>query len=483
MAARPLLHVDAEKKGDETLRAEARAHLAEAPSLQLVAELLAKLRAAALPFWSPQVLRDRWSAAERMRWYRQRPDLRQGITTRLTGLAAKAARKKMPDFQAALIDSVIDEGDIPVRAFEDSFEPSDLSVYGSAPGFWHAMRELFPWHDDAPPHQAIVAWLLKALISDTSSIPGMSRVPILTSWDLRTSIEGRVWHTRIPLEVRVAIDDARLSLERDRPGAPFHAQDDLAIAVPDIIAASVPLRDLAGVLDAAERAMGFDREAPRPKGPPDLKPPVDDGAPGRDERGVGHDGAASAPKAQRPKPPAETPSMLSTPSTPPPMPSTPPPPMPSTPPPASPPPPGGAPGSNDGAPARSSAQSVTMAPQAPPNPSAPSLGANPKETAKAGRSQAPGAAVEPVSAAPAPAVAIAAGEVRKIGPSAGVPTLEDELERTNPWVVPSPEEMAAAAAEETASYNTETAPSKLDDGAPGRASAPSAPSPARRLAR
>ncbi len=345
MAARPLQHLDAEKKDDDSLRAEARAHLAESPSLQLVAELLAKLRAADLKFWSPEVLRERWSAAERMRWYRQRPDLRQKITTGLTGLAPRAARKKMPDFQAALIDSVVDEGDVAVRAFEASFDPVDLAVYGSAAGFWFAMRELFPWGDDAPVHQEIVAWLLKALLSDASTVPGLGRVPILTAWDLRTAIDGRVWHTKIPLEIRVAIDDARMSQERDRPGVPFHAQDDLAIAVPDILAASIPLRDLAGVLTAAERAMGFDKETPRPRGgPPELKPPTESG------------------------------------------------------------------------------QRKSMAPP-PADPSPPP-------------------AVTPVAIAP-PALAIAA-EVRR-GPTPGVPTLEDELERTNPWVVPSAEELAAAA--------------------------------------
>ncbi|MEZ4296797.1 MAG: hypothetical protein R3B70_17655 [Polyangiaceae bacterium] len=272
MPARALQHVDAEKKDDEALRAEARSHLADTPALQLVAELLARLRAADLPFWSPAVLRSRWNAAERMRWFRQRPDIRQRITTGLTGLAPRAARKKMAEFQAALIDSVIDEGDIPVRAFDESFDPTELAVYGPASAFWHVTRELFPWTDDAPVHQELAAWLLKALLADTSSIPGLGRVPILTPWDLRTAIDGRVWHTRVPLEVRVAIDDARFSQERDRPGAPFHAQDDLAIAVPEIIAASVPLRDLAGVLDAAERAMGFDRDAPRAKAPPDIAP-------------------------------------------------------------------------------------------------------------------------------------------------------------------------------------------------------------------
>ena len=439
MPARPLLHVDAEKKDDETLRAEARAHLAEAPSLQLVAELLAKLRAADLPFWSPQVLRDRWSAAERMRWYRQRPDLRQKITTKLTGLATKAARKKMPDFQAALIDSVIDEGDIPVRAFEDTFEPPDLSVYGSAAGFWHAMRELFPWHDDAPAHQEIVAWLLKALLADSSSVAGLSRVPILTAWDLRTAIEGRVWHTRIPLEVRVAIDDARFSQERDRPGVPFHAQDDLAIAVPDVIAASVPLRDLGGVLDAAERAMGFDREAPRPKGPPDIKPPAEI----RPGEGKSREPAPAPGPTAAPAPgPAGT-------SAPTPAPS--------------------------GAPAPAAAPAGAPAPAAPPTlpPPAPTVttAVSLKEMARASRSQLvePHVTVEPASAARAPAtpapsavpaplppVAITASEVRKLGPTPGVPTLEDELERTNPWVVPSAEELASAA-EDPQSFDPESA--------------------------
>lgn len=429
MPARPLLHVDAEKKDDEALRAEARAHLADAPSLQLVAELLAKLRAADLPFWSPQVLRERWSAAERMRWYRQRPDLRQAITTKLTGLAPKAARKKMPDFQAALVDSVIDEGDIPVRSFEESFEPADLSVYGSAAAFWYAMRELFPWQDDAPPHQEVVAWLLKALLADTSSIPGLGRVPILTAWDLRTAIDGRVWHTRIPLEVRVAIDDARLAQERARPGVPFHAQDDLAIAVPDILAASVPLRDFAGVLDAAERAMGFEREAPRPKGPPDLKPPAD--------------ARPSEVRARESMPP----------------------PGPGTPPQASqaPPPP----------PAPQPAAPATVPP-----PESSTTAVSLKEMARAASRPPSGAvvAVEPAPAAPAPAVASASpapaappgpapvppatvafvpAEVRR--PTPGVPTLEDELERTNPWVVPSAEELASAAAEEPPSFDPESA--------------------------
>lgn len=397
MPARPLLHVDGEKKDDETLRAEARAHLADSPSLQLVAELLQRLRAADLPFWLPEGLRSRWNAAERMRWFRQRPDIRQRITTGLTGLAPKAARKKMAEFQAALIDSVIDEGDVPVRAFEESFEPADVAVYGSAAAFWHGFRELFPWRDDAPVHQEFIAWLLKALLADASSIAGMGRVPILTAWDLRTAIDGRVWHTKIPIEVRVAIDDARFSQERDRPGVPFHAQDDLAIAVPDIIAASVPLRDLAGVFDAAERAMGFDKEAPRPKGPPELRPPTESKAP---------DGRPRESMA---------------PNVPPTL-----------------------------APPASIAPAAAIPPAAP----VPAIDAPPPDPPPA-----PPPPAQPIDPTPPPAAASAAilpmPELRR-GPTPGVPTLEDELERTNPWVVPSAEELAAAAAsDDPPSYHPE----------------------------
>jgi hypothetical protein len=398
MAARPLQHVDAEKKDDDTLRAEARSHLAESPSLQLVAELLAKLRTIDLPFWSPQILRDRWSASERMRWLRQRPDLRQKITTGLTGLAPKAARKKMPDFQAALVDSVVDEGDVPVRAFEDSFEPADLAVYGPAAAYWFAMRELFPWQDDRPAHQELVAWLLKALLTDASSVPGLGRVPILTPWDLRTAIDGRVWHTRIPLETRVAIDDARLSQEHDRPGVPFHAQDDLAIAVPEVIAASVPLRDLAGVLLAAERAMGFDKESPRPRGgPPELKPPAE---PPVAQASIARPSAAPPPLVSGPvASPSVAPSAVVGPSV-----------------------------------APSAVVGPSVAPSAVVGPSV----AQPAVTSAAVTQPA----VTPPVVAPQ-TVAVTAEPRRQHTP--GVPTLEDELERTNPWVVPSAEEMAAAA--------------------------------------
>jgi hypothetical protein len=268
--AKPLEHADAEKKSDESLRSEARAHLGATPPLQLVAELLTKLRTLDLPWWKPEMLRERWPAVERMRWYRARPDLRQKITSALTGLQPKAARKKAAEFQGGLIDSVIDEGDVSARAFEESFDPADLVVYGPVEAFWSGFVEKMPWKQDTSVHQELIAWLLDALLADHSAIDGMRRKPILTAWEARTAIDGRVWHTRMPLEIRVAIDDARFRKEREQPGSPFHAASDLSIAVAQTIATSIPLRDLAPVFTAAERIMGF--AAHKPSGGPEAGP-------------------------------------------------------------------------------------------------------------------------------------------------------------------------------------------------------------------
>lgn len=261
---KPLAHQDAERKDDDVLAREARTFLLASPTVQLVAELLTKLREADLAWWSPQALREAWPAAERMRWLDERPDLRQRITTALTGLAPKAARKKPSDFQAALIDSVVDDGDTSVRAFEEAFSPVEMAVYGPVTSFWRAFRDRFPWDDRRPAHRELVAWLMGALLNDKSFIDDMGRAPVMNAWDLRTGIDNRAWHAHMPIEVRAAIDDARLKREKVDPGEPFHAADDLSIALPETIATHVPLRDLGGVLDVAERAMALAVEVAAP---------------------------------------------------------------------------------------------------------------------------------------------------------------------------------------------------------------------------
>jgi hypothetical protein len=293
MPPRPFEHQDADRKPDEALRAEARAHLGATPHLQLVAELLGRLRALDLPWWTAEMQRERWSATERMRWYRARPDLRQKITTSLTGLAPRAARKKTPDFQGALLDSVIDEGDVAARAFENAYDPGDLVTYGPVESFWHAFIEKMPWGQDTPAHQELIAWLFDALLADHGAVDGVNRKPILTAWDARTAIDGRVWHTKMPLEIRVAIDEARFKKQRERSGEPFHAESDLSIAVAATITSTIPLRDLLPVFAAAERAMGF---SPAPRPGPQLDP--------HPRRPEGPTATPDAPAASRSIPPA-----------------------------------------------------------------------------------------------------------------------------------------------------------------------------------
>lgn len=258
--SRPLHHHDAENLADEDLRREARGYLARNAHLQLIAELLHRLRALGMSWWSAEACRGQWSALQRMRWYAQRPDLRQQITTSLTGLPPNTARRKGPEFQADLIDAVIHDGDLTVERFEASFDPSDLVVYGPAFEFWGRFRDVMPWEDDSPNHQRLMSWLIKALLADKSSIEGLTRRPILTPWDVRSAIDTRVWQSRLPLEVRVAIDEARLRHERARPREPFQARHELSIAVPEILAANIPLAELSTLLVVAERNMGVEAQ-------------------------------------------------------------------------------------------------------------------------------------------------------------------------------------------------------------------------------
>ncbi|MDB4997280.1 MAG: uncharacterized protein JWM74_4712 [Myxococcaceae bacterium] len=256
----PARHADYEKQDDAALQEEAKAYNAKSASAQLVAELLQKLRTGNFPWWTPEQTREIWNAQTRLTWFKERADLRQKITSGLTGLAPKAARNKTPDFQASLVDSVIEDGDVTVKQFDDAFAVTDLAAYGPIVEIWQKFRERLPWDQDTAPHQELFAWLIEALIATHSTLPaleGTTRKGILTTHVVRTTIPGKIWHTRIPLEVRVAIDDLRFQREKAKPGEPFHSLHDLSVATPTIIASNIPLRELARILDAAERSLGF----------------------------------------------------------------------------------------------------------------------------------------------------------------------------------------------------------------------------------
>jgi hypothetical protein len=256
----PARHADFEKQDDAALQEEAKGHVAKSAAVQLIAELLQKLRAANFPWWTPEQTREIWNAQSRLTWFKERADLRQKITSGLTGLAPKAARNKTPDFQASLVDSVIEDGDVTVKQFDEAFSVTDLAAYGPIVEIWQKFRERLPWDQDTAPHQELLAWLLEALIATHSTLPileGTTRKGILTTHVVRTTIPGKIWHTRIPLEVRVAIDDLRFQREKAKPGEPFHSLHDLSVATPTIIASNIPLKELARILDAAERSLGF----------------------------------------------------------------------------------------------------------------------------------------------------------------------------------------------------------------------------------
>lgn len=255
---RRLRHSETPESTDETRRAEAKKHLGNSPPLQFVAELMTKLRAMRLEWWTNEQTCAMWPALDRMQWFMERPDLRQRIVTNLTGLPANTARTKSPAFQAELLVAVMDAGDLSMRAFDESFDPSDMVVYGPSADFWARFRERMPWEDASPMHRDLVAWTLRALLSSRSTIEGCMRKPILSPWDVRANIDTRTWNMKVPLDVRVAIDDARLRLERNRPRDPYTTRDELTIATPDILAEHVPFADLAPVFSAAERALGFD---------------------------------------------------------------------------------------------------------------------------------------------------------------------------------------------------------------------------------
>lgn len=267
---RSLQHQDADQKDDATLRREAEAYFWKVPGLQVLAEILTKLRARAPSWWSPEDLRVFWNATERMRWYRERPDLREQIVTSLTGLSASAARKKTPEFQGGLLDSFLEDGDITIRQFEDSFDPIDLVVYGPSSVIWRKLRERMPWEQESASTQETMAFLIRVFLADKSAVRGVQRKPILSPWELRRAIPGAVWHTRIPLEVRVAIDEARLT--RERAGEPFTATHELAIATPEVIAASIPIRELSTLLDLAQTAMGCEAIPENPRRTPTTPP-------------------------------------------------------------------------------------------------------------------------------------------------------------------------------------------------------------------
>jgi len=265
-ALKSLVHDDADRS-DDASRREARAWAAKSPQVQLIAELLLILRAADPPWWSPDVLCTLWPPLTRMRWFAQRPDIRQRVTTQVTGLAQNAARTKSCEFQAELIEAVLAGGDVSTTVLDLAFEPLEIATYGNAQEIWTQFKDRMPWTSDTPPNQKLVGQLLRAFLSERSPLdPEMMRRPILTACEVREAIDSTVWQTSVTTELRVAMDDARVRWEKTRAKEPYHARHDLQIVTPELIPVHIALVDLLGVFLAAERSLRFEAEDSRDSG-------------------------------------------------------------------------------------------------------------------------------------------------------------------------------------------------------------------------
>jgi hypothetical protein len=279
-----LTHANAAKKSDEDLVKEAVKRLSDEPAIQLLTEVLGVLRDLELPWWTPEQFCTRFSAATVMGWLSERPDLRQEITTKLTGLGQKMTRKKSPADQAALIDDAIESGDADAKAYMLAIPSDALAVYGDAPAVWSAFRDNMDWTASDQPHKELIAQFIERLLSQESSLsPDIKRTPILSHLDVRGAINEEIWEKHMPSKTRVDINRARLAKEREQPDVPFRAKDELAIANASIITEHVPLDELNPIFLAAERAMGFEKPGAALSEPPpsfnldkegDSSPPV-----------------------------------------------------------------------------------------------------------------------------------------------------------------------------------------------------------------
>jgi hypothetical protein len=236
---------------DDVLVARAQEKLAKSREAQLLVSLLTQLRERNRPWWSPQVLRDVWPTNLRLKWLEKRPDVRGRLTHQLTGLVRLAAREATIDFQASLIDMVVEAGDLSVEDWEKSFEVEDLAIYGPTSVLWQEFRSRYPWDDPAPEDRELLVWLLVELLEERKE--GGRTSSIMTPLYVRSAIDVRVWQEHIPLDIRVQVDGRRLRKELE--GKSFTSRDELAVVKIERIVEHIPAPHLKGILDALERVL------------------------------------------------------------------------------------------------------------------------------------------------------------------------------------------------------------------------------------
>jgi hypothetical protein len=251
---------------DEALAKEAEVHLAKSATLQAMVQILEKQRKMLLQsakedptrqlgWLTLAELRKAFPATMRMQALSSRPDIRQRITTELTGLRPKASRGKNAEFQADLIDSTIDDGDIGLQEFEIAFDLKDLVTYMDVSSFWkffmdESLARII--EENSSKEKELFAFLLDAFLQSRDPLK-----PILTHLDVRAAIQGEIWQQRIPLGKRVAVDTARLAQERKTTSQAFTAKQEIDIVTLEVIV-ELDLSDLVPILRAAGKAMDLE---------------------------------------------------------------------------------------------------------------------------------------------------------------------------------------------------------------------------------
>jgi len=266
----PLIHKNSESS-DQELSKEASAYYSQHTPLQAQAELWIKIleliktpdangKIDTLPWWNLQYTRNTFTVKQRMQALNQRPDIRQQVTTQLTGMKQKAARAMPADLQATLIDSAIDQGDISLLELEEAFDAQTWAVYIFQNTFWNALANdglIKIVEANTEREKQFIAYALDVFLKTRGSFGGQQLKPVLTHLDVRLAIDPEIWIKRIPMTKRIEVDRARLDQERKNPRIPFTAQRELQIVGLDTIVQSIDLSDLVPVIRAAGESMGF----------------------------------------------------------------------------------------------------------------------------------------------------------------------------------------------------------------------------------
>jgi len=254
---------------DDRCAQEASKFLASHTHLRFLILLKMTLRALALPWWSAVTLLNKFPVGVRMGWFADRPDIRQQITTKITGLMPLIARKLSPAQQTDLIMAALQEGGATHDDIEAAFGVEDLVVYGDAPAFWALFCEQMQWSATDDKHKKFAAGLIRDLMS----------LAILTALQVLKGIDRAVYLAKLPVEIHVAIAEERIKLEELDPTRPFLAADELEIATPEVLTEYIPLEEFLPLFGEAKKALGFEPEEVAEVGSEEPARISDDGTP------------------------------------------------------------------------------------------------------------------------------------------------------------------------------------------------------------